>query len=251
MLVLLLLNDWCFKYAFPGAITGKLSDFAGIALVGTLAIAIWPKRTYAIRVAVVAGFIWWKGPLSQVAIDAINRMTPFHVGRTVDYTDLVALCVLAVCPHFSSCANQYSFFSHKARGALRVPLFAAIAFSIMGTSTVPVRDTYSIRRTAASIALERNKVAEAIDDVMKNEGLVCRDCSRLTQGATYTGNGLNVSYSFKDGDVVFFEIYAWPGGMFFGPSGTEKADILRRKLKTLLGERFSGLEYVEPLGTHR
>jgi len=31
--VTLLVNDWCLKSAYPGLVTGKLSDFAGLAVV--------------------------------------------------------------------------------------------------------------------------------------------------------------------------------------------------------------------------
>jgi hypothetical protein len=67
-LTALLLNDWWLKRAFPGLVTGKLSDFAGIALVGTLAMTIWPSHVFRAAAIIAAGFIWWKGPLSQTAI---------------------------------------------------------------------------------------------------------------------------------------------------------------------------------------
>ena len=43
-LAVLLLNDFWLKRAAPGVITGKLSDFAGIAIVTLLLLATWPQR---------------------------------------------------------------------------------------------------------------------------------------------------------------------------------------------------------------
>lgn len=246
-LTALLLNDWWLKRAFPGLVTGKLSDFAGIALVGTLAMTIWPSHVFRAAAIIAAGFIWWKGPLSQTAIDGFNRLAPFSIGRTVDYTDLIALCMLAVCPHFSACADRYSCLSQRVRHAVRIPLFATVTFAIMGTSFIPTRETYSVRSTASSVALERRKFADAIAEVMRNRGLECRDCANPAESAEYAGNGMVVTYRFSQTDAVFFEISAYPNGILFGASGAEKAEALRKKLKALLAERFSGLEYVEPL----
>ncbi|MCY7387503.1 MAG: hypothetical protein LH481_05460 [Burkholderiales bacterium] len=43
-LAVLILNDWWLKSAFPGTLTGKLSDFAGIAVVALLLLAAWPPH---------------------------------------------------------------------------------------------------------------------------------------------------------------------------------------------------------------
>ncbi|MTW11341.1 hypothetical protein GM658_12120 [Pseudoduganella eburnea] len=247
----LLLNDWLLKYAFPGTVTGKLSDFAGIAVVGTLAMSIWPKRLLTVSFVIAAGFIWWKAPLSQIAIDALNRLMPGRIGRTVDYTDLVALCVLAVCPHLSSCAERYSLFSQSTQTTLRLPLFCAAIFAITGTSYIPTRDAYSMRKTSSSVAFHRDQVADAIAQVMKQEGLECMDCSRPLETAKYSGRGLLARYTFSEQNAVLFQVEAWPDGLNFGASGKDKADALREKLKSLMAKRFNGLEYVEPLNPER
>lgn len=43
-LVTLIVNDAWLKRLFPGVVTGKLSDFAGIAVVGCLLFAAFPRR---------------------------------------------------------------------------------------------------------------------------------------------------------------------------------------------------------------
>ena len=50
-LLLLLLNDYVLKYSFPGWLTGKLSDFAGLFVFVSFLYACLPKRTDLINYA--------------------------------------------------------------------------------------------------------------------------------------------------------------------------------------------------------
>ncbi|HEX8693531.1 MAG TPA: hypothetical protein VF746_14005 [Longimicrobium sp.] len=93
-LALLLLNDFVLKAAFPGALTGKLSDFAGLFLFAVFWSALFPRHRAQVALLAAAGFVLWKSPLAQPAIDAWNALGPFPVARVVDPTDLVALLVL-------------------------------------------------------------------------------------------------------------------------------------------------------------
>ena len=87
-LFLLVLNDHVLKSAFPGFVTGKLSDFAGVFAFAAFFASAMPRRAAAICVATGALFIWWKSPLSQAVVNALG------VSRVVDWTDLAALIVL-------------------------------------------------------------------------------------------------------------------------------------------------------------
>src|SRR4051812_6739256 len=86
---LLLLNDFALKHARPGWFTGKLSDFAGLFAFTVFVLVLWPRTWTPILVAVA--FAFWKSPFSDSAILAWNSLTGFKVGRTIDYSDLVAL----------------------------------------------------------------------------------------------------------------------------------------------------------------
>ena len=50
-LVALLLNDFWLKRAAPGVVTGKLSDFAGLAIVTLLLLALWQQRRRVVYLA--------------------------------------------------------------------------------------------------------------------------------------------------------------------------------------------------------
>jgi hypothetical protein len=93
-LSLLAINDALLKSRFPGFVTGKLSDVAGLFAFVVFACAPIPRRRVAIGSVVAIAFTWWKSPLSQFAIDGWNRLGPFAVARTIDFTDLAALAII-------------------------------------------------------------------------------------------------------------------------------------------------------------
>lgn len=87
-LVVLLVNDHVLKNAFPGVITGKLSDFAGLFAFAVFFASAGPRRAKAICIASGVMFAWWKSPASQTVVEALQ------LSRVVDWTDLTALAVL-------------------------------------------------------------------------------------------------------------------------------------------------------------
>jgi hypothetical protein len=87
-LLLLVVNDHIFKQVWPGWITGKLSDFAGVFALAMFLGSAMP-RVLACGAA-GALFVWWKSPLSQPVINTL----PWPAGRVVDWTDLIALGML-------------------------------------------------------------------------------------------------------------------------------------------------------------
>jgi len=250
-LAALIANDGWLKAAYPGVVSGKLSDFSGVALVGMLAIAAFPRRALALSIAISAVFLWWKCPLSQSTIELVDTIAPFRIGRTVDYTDLMALSVLPICAHVVNCVDRYSLWNDRLRRVVTIPVVAITALAVMGTSIIPTREAYTIRPSSAEVALQREKVAEAIAEVMQKHGLECQDCARPSESAKYSARGLTLSYAFQGSSAVSFEMEAWPNALFIGTTGSEKASALRSALKAMLAERFTGLEYVEPLKSHR
>jgi uncharacterized membrane protein len=89
LVVVLAVNDGFLKKSFPGLVTGKLSDFAGVAIV-------------AIVLAVITGRPRWSCAATAVGFAALKLISivavlaaPFLGGVTrTDPTDLVALVVL-------------------------------------------------------------------------------------------------------------------------------------------------------------
>jgi hypothetical protein len=100
-LALLLLNDLLLKDFFHNTFTGKLSDFSGI-IVLTLFVHFINDRQKWINLSFVAlFFIFWKSSISESLIDSFNALGVFHIGRIVDYWDLLALSTLPLLSRIS------------------------------------------------------------------------------------------------------------------------------------------------------
>lgn len=247
-LAALIANDHWLKHVYPGLVSGKLSDFAGIAVVSLLLLAAQPNRRFLVYGAIVFGFAWWKSPLSQPAIDAINSHLSSPIGRTVDYTDLLALLVIPACAVVTSHPLVFVLPGRARRRILVVPLFVLTALGLMATSLIPTRQDYQVRRTDGASSLDREAVAETVSQVAARHGLKCEDCSNLASGGRYSGKGIHLRYVFVEANGISFEVEALPNGLFFGASGREKADRLRDDLKSRLASSYKDLEYVEQLG---
>jgi len=130
-LALLALNDWVLKNAWHNEFTGKLSDFAGVALFSLFWIAFFPTRMRTVLIATALGFAWWKSPLSQAFIEYWNAWMPLRIARVADYGDLAALIVLPI-------VVVYVRRPPMARVIrwLRMPLAACALATMMGTAAL-------------------------------------------------------------------------------------------------------------------
>lgn len=131
----LLLNDWYLKHQFHNWLTGKLSDIAGLMVIFLFAYAFFPKQAKALLVILAGSFIIWKSPYSQWFIDLWNNLAPFNIGRTVDYTDLLALPVLLLAWYYAE--GRRSQPTKKIWLSLIV--FCSV-FAITGTSKLTEED---------------------------------------------------------------------------------------------------------------
>lgn len=93
-LLILVLNDFFLKYAFPNFITGKLSDFAGLFIFPYFFSIFFEKNACKIYFLTSLIFTLWKFEISQPFIDWISNFTNLAFYRTVDITDLLALTIL-------------------------------------------------------------------------------------------------------------------------------------------------------------
>ena len=93
-LLILILNDHVLKQQFPGFITGKLSDIAGMVILPLLLSFFIPRlKTHSIWIS-IAFFILWKSSYSSPFVYLYNQFAPISITRTIDYSDLWAFLVL-------------------------------------------------------------------------------------------------------------------------------------------------------------
>ena len=244
----LLVNDAWFKGAYPGFLSGKLSDFAGIAIVGLLLLAAQPQRRRLVCGGIIVGFAWLKSTFSQPAIDAIDSLLSYPIGRTVDYADLIALVVLPACATVASNPSPFALRRRALRRLSIAPVALLTVLGLMATSVMPTRHDYQVRRADRAPVLDREAIAATIAEVAAAHGLRCGDCSGHSGGGRFDGDGLHLSYSFSGTRTVSFRVDALPDGIFFGARGREKADRLRDDLKSRLASSYEDLEYTERLG---
>jgi hypothetical protein len=108
-IALLLVNDHVLKQAYPGWLTGKLSDFAGLVMFPLLVATVLPIRVAVVGtgIAFAAVKLWapanlvgeWlmgvvRWPLDAVTTQSLPALTSVEIVR--DPTDLIAIPSLAV-----------------------------------------------------------------------------------------------------------------------------------------------------------
>lgn len=129
-LALLLANDFVLKPAFHNAVTGKLSDFAGLFLFALCGFALFPHRRKLVVALTAVGFALWKSALSQPGIDGWNALGIFPIDRVVDATDLVALLILPIAWLYRPGLAKWSFGARRILG----PVAAAACVLAFGAS---------------------------------------------------------------------------------------------------------------------
>ena len=169
-LVVLLVNDGLLKQAYPGLITGKLSDFAGIALV-PLAV----RRVPAARSHYLPRVLRRLPVVEESCFERIhhihgNDVQPLRIGRTVDYGDLLALAILPACAKIASGLRSLVNSAALRRWVLP-PVFAATLFGVMATSTPIYRKDFDVRAVESSAPFPRDEIVDSIKKIAKARGL--------------------------------------------------------------------------------
>lgn len=247
-LAVLILNDWWLKGTCPGVITGKLSDFAGIAVVSLLLLAAYPRRVLSIFCGVSLAFLWWKSPASEPFLQLFNQLGLFRIGRTVDYNDMMAMIIFPVCCAVAAKEASFAIPWPLVRQYMAVPTVMVTLAAILGTSQRPTLQNYVVRTVSSAEELQHEEIAAVIRSVAARHGLTCDKRQNPSGSAMFSGNGMDMTYLFTDNNSILFNVSAYSNGIFsWNTSGAEKANALRGELKKELAARFKGLEYIEPL----
>lgn len=242
-LTILLLNDFWLKSQFPGLVTGKLSDFAGIAMIALPLLAAIPRHARAIYLAIAGAFLWWKSPLSDPFIAFANDLLPYTIGRIVDYTDLFALLVLPFC---SLMTRDLRVEPGRLRRVLAIPVMAVAVFATAATSMPPPPHMeITIRTIDPEVALDRAVAVDTIEFVMKASRVPCIECAQRGSKGTYGHEEISVVYYFPSPESVYLRI-TWYNDMW-GRGEERRAERVKAALKAEFTKRFKGLEAIEPL----
>ena len=100
-LFLLLLNDHYLKGHFGNWFTGKLSDLAGLFIFPLFLQFLFQfRRPWSAVLLTALGFLYWKLPLADGLIQAINNLEWLKIQRVVDYSDFLAFVMLPLSAWF-------------------------------------------------------------------------------------------------------------------------------------------------------
>ena len=244
-LLALLLNDLWLKYAFPGLVTGKLSDVAGIGVVTMLLVAMYPRHRLPAYALLAASFAYWKSPLSRPLIEAMNAYLPFTTARTIDYTDLFALLVMPLYAGAAAHSGKLRVPGRLNRRLLVPPVAVATAFALMATSVARTAQVYQVRQMDPAAELNHTVIAAAVAEVAADFDLVCSDCVNPLQQARFDGDGLHLSYSYPDARTVDLLVEGYGRGMFLGSGSLEHVYELKAALQKRLSRVYTRLEFTE------
>lgn len=249
---LLILNDHVLKYAFPGIVTGKISDFSGIFLIVLVLREAFPKRVLETAVLVVGLFLYWKSPYSQGLIEFVNSYSPIKFIRTVDYSDLVALLIIPVARFVYEKREKFTLNLNKPE-LIKISAIVLTVLGITGTSMPPYfPDKYEIRKESSSERIDIAKAISAIENVASHHNLLCKKCNPLDSNGFYDSHEIHLIYRvLKNNRGIEFEITGLrgSGGLFFGGRSTEQEEAkIKRELQDSLGHQFQGMEFVIKLG---
>lgn len=136
-LAVLILNDFWLKAAFPGWLTGKLSDFAGLLVFPLFWTACFPRFKRPIYLLTGLFFLLWKTPLAHDLITFFNAWSPLPIGRTVDYSDWLALLVLPLSYRIQPKSTSWNAGLLAWRPAFSVLVAGISLFAFCATSVPP------------------------------------------------------------------------------------------------------------------
>jgi hypothetical protein len=244
-LCLLIANDWIFKPAFHNWVTGKLSDFAGLAAFSLFACALVPRCRWLLAALITAGFAYWKSSHAQGAIDAFNDLMPFSIGRTIDYSDFIALPAIWI-----SC---YLVPRLRAWPSMRVIRVAIGGISVVAFTATSVISNYVARQSvdlpiAGSRGEAEAQLTAMLDELATRNGLVCTVCEPLSSGRLYKGETsqvlLTARYDPEPANLLY-DIRT----QRVNKENSAAVDALKNQLQQQLQSRFAGLKFETPART--
>lgn len=233
-LVTLLLNDFYLKFAFPGILTGKLSDFSGLFIFPFFFSIFFHKQKRHIYVATALLFIFWKLSVSSSVINWLNAFDIVYLKRVTDLTDLFALIVLPV--SFKYFDRQ--LLKSETHSRFQTSMICFIAFFSFCATTIGEKEyqkklfigkTYKIHTTKELLFKKIKKLSQFSTLLVKDSAFMVscpvdiinyNDENRVFYSVT-------VKQIFKDTTIITIDSvlkYEIPNrGLFSGPnSDTEK-----------------------------
>ena len=220
----LLVNDFYLKSSFPSMLTGKLSDFAGLFAFALFISAMIGRYSLGVHLLLAITFVWWKSSAADPFIQSFNALMPFAIGRTIDYSDLLALLILPFSyEYFHSRLERLPATMVLKQAASYTIVFASV-FAFTSTSQVRDRSVLiddGITTTDSISEIERkvrsNKLVNLIS--VRQQGEVYADSGNITTGAKTYLFDVSVDEKICDSSTTSLTFSAADNGSFTLVSG--------------------------------
>jgi hypothetical protein len=234
-LALLVLNDFALKPLLHNALTGKLSDLAGVFALTLFVVTLWPRHRRLSAWAIAAAFTFWKTSYAEPLLDWLNAISPFPFGRTVDVTDLVALPTIPLAVWAAPRLAPLPL-SRVLQWVLVV--VALVAFTATSRARYVSRSTLDATQ---AVAVDEPGLHRLFDEIADERALKCAVCVPLAEGRVYVAQ--------QDGDVraLIVDLDA-PQTLSITVSGYDRKRGVRsltRDIRGRLAEEFPGLVVVD------
>jgi len=192
--LLLVVNDWYLKTTYGNAITGKLSDFAGLFALPFFLSALSPSKTKWWYSLTLVLFVVWKSELVQPVINALNHIG-IPVNRTVDSTDYMALLILPFSYYAFERLREYAV-----RPVLRNSIIVLSGVSFIATTRPPGDDmTFNNINKVYHFDFSRHELIKRINAYQVDE---VNDINKSGYMRVDFNSNTGVFYYGKPGDTV-------------------------------------------------
>jgi hypothetical protein len=143
-LITLVINDHLLKAAYPGWLTGKLSDFVGLFVLAVFVYAIAgkylesSKRLLTMHIIIGLGFVIWKAAPIEIIFAELNKFVSIPLpSRVKDVSDLIALLILPISYLYIARNRRLTFkpvFPARLNRAFTTCVLAITGLAIIATS---------------------------------------------------------------------------------------------------------------------
>jgi hypothetical protein len=240
-LALLVINDFALKPLLHNALTGKLSDFAGLFALTLFVATLWPRHARRGAALIALAFTFWKTSYAEPLIEAWNAVAPLAFGRTVDLTDLVALPMI---PFAIWAAPRLEPWRLPRALQVSLAILAPLAFTATSQPSQLVRSTLDVSSVPA---IDASALQAFFDQVAEDHGLRCSVCDPLAAGRVY----LSDDSRGKGARDLSVNLDAEQGRLFYETSAVgsqrnlQDALAISAEIRSGLQERFPGVTAIE------
>ncbi len=237
-LALLVVNDAALKPLLHNALTGKLSDFAGVFALTLFAATLCPRRARLAGVLIAAAFTLWKTSYAEPLIEWLNVVSPFPLGRTVDLTDLAALPMV---PLAVWAAPRLAPLPLPRALQLLLVVVALVAFTATSRARYLARDTMDVTQV---VAVDETVLQSFFDEIASERRLRCDVCVPLSEGRVYVPEEADTDVRAL---VVKLDRQQTLYFMAMGYDRERGVRVLARRIRAEIEERFPAIVVIDSM----